>query len=253
MKGGIGKSHRKGNVNMDQNRPFVVCHMLSSLDGRISGDFFSSPMLRPVMETYRELREQYRCSAVLSGSVTASQIYAEGYLHSLKKADRTYEREDYVFESGLQNYIVAVDTEGKLRWRKNYMQRTGQPRAHVISVLTADVSDDFLCFLRNLNISYIFAGEKQLDEKIMLRKLKKLFGIERVMCTGGGILNWSLLQAGCVDEVSVVVAPFTDGRTDTASLFDRSSYVKRNITAAFSLAEIKKIKGDGVWMRYIPR
>ena len=37
-------------------RPFAVCHMLTSLDGKIDGAFFSTPETAPALKAYGELR-----------------------------------------------------------------------------------------------------------------------------------------------------------------------------------------------------
>ena len=52
-----------------------------------------------------------------------------------------------------------------------------------------------------------------------LEKLKTLFGIEVLMLGGGGVLNWSFIQAGMCDEISVVIASCADGSTEAPALF----------------------------------
>lgn len=91
--------------------------------------------------------------------------------------------------------------------------------AHVIEVLTEEASNDYKAFLRKLGISYILAGKDRLDYALALEKLKTRFGIQVLMLGGGGVLNWSFLQAGMCDEVSLVVAPAADGNPNTQSLF----------------------------------
>ena len=51
-------------------RPFVVCHMLTSLDGKIDGTFFGVPETTPAIKTYGELRSFYGCQATLYGTTT---------------------------------------------------------------------------------------------------------------------------------------------------------------------------------------
>lgn len=46
-------------------RPFVVCHMLASLDGKIDGEFFGLPQAVQAIKTYGELRSFYGCQATL--------------------------------------------------------------------------------------------------------------------------------------------------------------------------------------------
>ena len=51
-------------------RPFVVCHMLASLDGKIDGAFFGAPEAAPALKAYGELRNFYGCQATLYGTTT---------------------------------------------------------------------------------------------------------------------------------------------------------------------------------------
>lgn len=51
-----------------ENRPYVVCHMLSTIDGKIDGDFFRMPELIPVRDELSKIRREYCCDAVLNGA-----------------------------------------------------------------------------------------------------------------------------------------------------------------------------------------
>ena len=59
-------------------RPFVVCHMLASLDGKIDGAFFGAPQTAPALQVYGELRGFYGCQATLYGTTTMLGGYADG-------------------------------------------------------------------------------------------------------------------------------------------------------------------------------
>ncbi len=65
------------------DRPFVVCHMLSSLDGKIDGEFFSAPECRPALAEYGNLRGFYGCQATLYGTTTMIGSYADGMVGEL--------------------------------------------------------------------------------------------------------------------------------------------------------------------------
>lgn len=56
--------------------------------------------------------------------------------------------------------------------------------------------------------------------ELLLQKLNDLFQMDLVMLGGGGVLNWSFIQAGLCDEVSVVIAPAADASATSPSLFD---------------------------------
>ncbi|MGN1139912.1 MAG: dihydrofolate reductase family protein, partial [Oliverpabstia sp.] len=147
-------------------------------------------------------------------------------------------------------YIVSVDPKGVLGFHSGFIEKKGRPRAHVIEVLTSQVRAEYLGYLRNAGVSYIFAGEGYLDCKLLLEKLKEKFGIERLMVAGGGIMNASFLQDELIDELSLVVSPLADGNTTSASIFERSGFLPSRKTVAFSLSEAKPLDGDALWLRY---
>lgn len=231
-------------------RPYVVCHMLESVDGKIDGDYMSSPECSGALREYGNLRGYYECQATLYGTVTMAGSYSAGLAPEDLKGGAAYPREDYVADSDGKNYIVSLDPKGVLGWESKYIEKKKCPKAHVIEVLTEQVSDGYLSYLRDYDISYLFAGDTEIDCPLLLSKLKALFGIERLMIAGGGYTNWSFLQAGCVDELSLVIAPLADGSTTSVSIFERSDFLPKKAPIALSLKEMKQLDGNGVWLRY---
>ena len=123
------------------------------------------------------------------------------------------------------------------------IQRSGRPDAHIIEVLTEAVSPAYLAYLQAQGISYLFAGRDRLDCALLAHKLHALFGVDRLMAAGGGILNASFLQAGLLDELSLVVAPVADGGNG-AGLFGQAAFLPKTIPTAFHLTDAKRLPGD---------
>ena len=86
-------------------------------------------------------------------------------------------------------FYVSVDPHGKLGWKSSTL-RYVDTTAHVVEVLTEQVGNAYRAFLRKLGISYIIAGETELDHGLYLSKLKEEFNIETLMMGFGGVLNW---------------------------------------------------------------
>lgn len=235
------------------HRPYVVCHMVSALDGKIDGEFFSVPEIKPVRDASNRIREELGCEAVLYGATTMAETYAAGYLDEVPATDLHYDREDYIAPSDVHQYYVVIDIEGQIRWESKYIEKRGRARSHVIEVLTENISDAYLAYLRSLDISYVFAGKDALDCALVMEKLKHLFGISNVMISGGGIVNWTFLQAGLIDEVSLVICPLSDGGRNVATLFDQSPYLPHGRTVAFELLNVQTLPGDGLWLKYRPK
>ena len=80
--------------------------------------------------------------------------------------------------------------------------------------------------------------------------IKLLFNIEILMLGGGGVLNWSLLQAGLCDEVSIVMAATADGSMKTPTLFMAKEGISEDKPIGFSLKSVKVLEEDILWIRY---
>ncbi len=233
-------------------KPFVVCHMFTSVNGKIDGEFMGCPAGIPARTKYGSLRDFYHCEAMLYGTVTMAGGFSDGLAGELPASAMCYPKETYVAVSEVKRYVVAVDPKGTLGWDSPYMEKRGRPKAHVIEALTEQVSDDYLAYLRERGISYVVAGKEQLDCALLLHELKTRFGIERLMIAGGGYVNGSFLQAGLLDEISIVLAPVADGNTRSVSTFENHDFLANQAATGLSLLDVQRTEGDGLWLRYTP-
>lgn len=231
------------------SRPYVICHMLTSVDGKIDGEFFSAPETAPALREYAQLREAFGCSATLYGTTTMRGGFSDGLAENIPNSGEKFPREDCKALNDAENYIVSVDPSGILGFKSGYIEKKNRPRAHVIEVLLETVSDDYLSYLRNAGVSYIFAGKERLDCALMLEKLNGLFGIERLLAAGGGITNQALVSEGLIDELSIVIAPASDGNSSAASVFERADILPAGQPAVFKVKNIRQI-GDTVHLLY---
>lgn len=236
------------------DRPYLFCHMLTSLDGKIMGNYMDLPESGPAGEVFYNLAfgdaPHYRHQGWLSGRVTTDDNFTLYKAPALDETAPAVPEGDFVAERDAGMYYVSVDPSGRLGWESATLVYE-TTTAHVVEVLTGRASNAYKAFLRKLGISYILAGEDTLDHGLALTKLKALFGIEILMLGGGGVLNWSFLQAGLCDEVSVVIAPSADGSTLTPSLFMTKEGLTDDRAIGFTLQEAKVMDGGSVWLRYL--
>lgn len=109
------------------NRPFVVCRMISSVDGKIDGSWFGAPEVRqPLMES-NTIRMNYNCSATLYGAKTMAETYAEGWVENLPQASQTYAREDYLASSDVARYLSRLIPRAASPMRENTSKRRAAP------------------------------------------------------------------------------------------------------------------------------
>lgn len=222
-------------------KPYVICHMLGSVDGKIKQDIWG---LKDHHKYFEEPASKIKADAWLVGRVTMQEFSAKKK-PLLKRGRLNVPAGDFVADYHSKTFAVVIDPSGKCFWDTNMVSTE-----HVIEVLTEQVSPAYLEHLRSKNVSYIFGGAKELDLKLVLKKLYKLFGIKRLRIDGGGHVNGSFLKAGLIDEFSLVLAPIADGTMGAPTVFEaEEGYGKRKATR-FALKSVKKIYEDFLWIRY---
>ncbi|WP_426752936.1 RibD family protein [Myxococcus sp. Y35] len=221
-------------------RPYVICHMVPSLDGRIvtKGWKLSSR----AMAEYERTAETFDADAWMIGRVSM-EPYAGKAKVPARKAGEPIPRTDFIARRGAESYAIALDPSGKLTWKSSSIDEE-----HVITVLTEQVSDDYLAFLQSKGVSYLFGGKTDLNLKKVLEKLRKEFGIKRLLLEGGGKINGSFLAADLIDELSILVAPIADGAIGTPSLFDAKE--GKGPMRHLKLVSSEPRKDGLVWLRY---
>lgn len=222
-------------------KPYVICHMLGSVDGRIKQDIWG---FKDHHKYFEEPASKIKADAWLVGRVTM-QEFSSKKAPAKKRGRINIAKEDFVADYDAKTFAVVIDPSGKCYWDSNMVSTE-----HVIEVLTEKVSANYLAHLQEQNVSYIFGGAEELDLKLVLKKLYKLFGIKKLRIDGGGHVNGSFLKAGLIDEFSLVLAPVADGTIGAPTVFEAAEgYAKRKATQ-FKLKSVKKIYDDFLWIRY---
>lgn len=219
-------------------RPYVICHMAPSLDGRITG----MGSVRNITTAYEESAQIFNAGAWIIGRVSM-EPYAGKSKVPRRKVRTGIPRTDFIADSNAKSYAIAIDPSGKLTWKSNAIDDE-----RVITILTERVSDDYLSFLRSRKVSYLFGGKSKIDLGRVLTKLRKKFGIRRLLLEGGGKINGSFLAADLIDELSVLIAPIADGTVGTPTLFDVESGAGPRRKLRLTAVEV--LTGDIVWLRY---
>jgi len=194
-----------------------------------------------------ELHEEYERTAATFGADAwiIGRISMEPYAGRATLPPRSglVPRTDFIARKEAASFAIAIDPKGKLRWKSGSIDED-----HVITVLSERVADRYLSFLRQQGVSYVFGGKDGINLPAVLTKLRKLFGIRKLLLEGGGKINGSFLAAGVIDELSLLVAPVADGSVGTPSLFDARE--GRGPARPLALIGMQKRHGGLVWLRY---
>ncbi len=223
----------------ERERPYVVCHMVPSVDGRIVTERWNLP--RSLLSEYERTAATFAADAWIIGRVSMEPYAGRAPLPRAPR--RPFPRTDFVARADATSYAIAIDPSGKLRWESSAVD--GE---HFVTVLTGRVPDRHLALLRSKGVSYVFGGRTRVDLRTVLRKLRARFGIRTLLLEGGGKINGSFLAADLVDELSVLFAPVADGSVGTPTLFDAPEAT--GPARRLRLRSVERRRGDLLWARY---
>lgn len=238
-------SYAARHIEKNGLRPVVICHMVQSIDGRVTGGFLGSSEGEKACESYYEINRMLKGDAFACGRITMESSFTNGFRPDLTAYDGSdITAEDYIARRH-GYYAVSFDRNANVGWQDGIIRDddTGYDDCHVIEVLTENAPKEMLAYYRSIGVSYIFAGRDDIDIAAALRKLYSLFGIKKLLLEGGSIINGAFLRAGAVDTLSIVVAPLIADKDDKPLFSDASMCSFRLIGA--------NPMGDGsVWLRY---
>lgn len=218
------------------NKPYIICHMIESLDGRI--DCSMTEKIEQGDEYYTALAA-LRCDSSLSGKITSEMHYATGKFES---KGNPVGRTEWHKAMDSVGFDIIADTRGTLRY-DNAMNGD----KNMLILMSEQAAEDYLDYLKMQGISYLAVGGGCIDLPKAMELLAMHFNVRRLSVCGGGHINGSFLREGLLDEISMQIAPGIDGREGMASSFDGGA-----MHIPPSLLSLKSVErmGETVWLRY---
>src|SRR5690625_3435554 len=233
-------------------KPYVIIHTHTAIDGNI--DVMDLKEFKEASRQYQELsidpaKQQFDIQGYLNGKTSTEDNITFYKQPQLNEDAAPVPKGDYIATSNAPMYYLSIDTRGELAFKENTYGYGGVP-AHIVEVLTEQASNAYKDFLRKKKISYIIAGKDQIDYEVMLDKFYKLFNIKRMMVGGGGTINWSFIQNGLVDEISVILAPIANADPDGNRFFVAKEPYSSMKETAFQLKSVEELEHGTLWIRY---
>jgi 2,5-diamino-6-(ribosylamino)-4(3H)-pyrimidinone 5'-phosphate reductase len=221
-------------------KPYIICHMVSSIDGRIDGAMLGNVI---VSGEYEATGAQLKGEAWICGRTTMELHFAEKR-RFVSRSQKPSGRQPVFVAQRAKSYAVSVDTTGKLLWSSADVDGD-----HLICIVSERAPEEYLTMLRAKGISYVVSGKRTVDLLKAVAVLRKHFGIKRLLLEGGGNINGAFLEAGLIDELSVLLVPGIDGRRDIPTVFDGVNPQLKH-AARMTLLSVTKRKGGTLWLRY---
>lgn len=226
-------------------RPYIICHMTVSLDGKVTGEFLSRKECEKAIEIFYEINREMKCGGFICGRITMEGSFTGGYYPDLSEFSPVTDEKDYIPDNKSGFYAVAFDPKGKLGWKSAFIEDEdeGYCNSQIIEVVTKEVNRKYLSYLKSLGIPYIFAGETEIDVNVALEKLRSLFGVKCILLEGGSVINGYFQKAGVIDELSLVLAPVIAGN-DSKPLFSDTVFEE------YKYSDSKVFSDGAIWLNY---
>lgn len=220
-------------------KPYIVCHMMTSLDGRIDCKMTES---LPGVEEYYSTLEELNAKTHLSGRNTAEMEMSLPGEFKAKTKDKI-SKEGFYKATESDGYEIIADSKGRLLWNE-----TTNEENPLLILTSENVSIEYLDYLKERNISWIATGKDKVDLVKACEILANQFNIERMAIVGGGHINGAFLEKSLIDEVSILIGAGIDGREGMASVFD--GLAKESNVIPLHLESVKTFSSGAVWLRY---
>lgn len=236
----------KGGIRM---RPYVICHMTVSIDGKVTGTFLEREECAPAIEEYYRLNREIPAEAFACGRVTMEESFTGGWYPELSRfSEVQMDREDFIADQDAARYAVAFDRHGRLGWKTATIEDDdpGYGGAHIVEVLCESVEDAYLAYLRSIGVSYLFAGTDEMDLETALEKLWSHFFINDLLLEGGSEINGAFERAGLIDELSLVQTSVI-ADAEAKPLFEKSNQ------GDYLLKEAKVVSESVLDLRYLKK
>ena len=192
-------------------RPYVILNAAMTLDGKIATENGSSNISgEKDLERVHEIRKDYDGIMVGIGTVLADDPRLT--VHKI--------------DANPEDNPVRVVVDSKCRTPVD--ARITNDDAKTIIAGANEYKEEFMKTetyetLKRRGVKFFFSGDRRVDLKALMNYLHEE-GIEKLMLEGGATLNFSMIRAGLIDEISICVAPMVVGGANSKTFFDGDGF-----------------------------
>lgn len=230
-------------------RPYIICHMGTSIDGRLHPSRFTraAPGISwdVLRAHYEKIHDTFEADGWIVGRVTMCEM-AKGTERIPAQVPKL-PREAHIAQRGNRKLAIAIDPSGRAHYGKDNVGGD-----HAVAVLGEQVSDAYLAELREDGVSWLFAGSRGDDLPGAMEQLAAHFGVRKLLVEGGGKINGAFLKHNLIDEFSTLIYPAVDGVRGTQSIvdYDGPEGDKPGAGQTLRLTHCETLEGGMVWLRH---
>ncbi|AFD00337.1 2,5-diamino-6-(5-phosphoribosylamino)pyrimidin- 4(3H)-one reductase [Methanocella conradii HZ254] len=212
-------------------RPYTFINSAMSADGKISTKKRKQVKISGRMDFERVDELRATSDAVMVGIGT---VLADDPSLTVKSEERRKRR---VAQGKDENPVrIVVDSKARTPLNADIFNKGVGKRIVVVS--KAAPEDKVKALMEKAEV--LVAGDGEVDLAEMCRELKRR-GIERLMVEGGATLNWAMVRAGLVDEISVFIGNLIIGGKEAPTFMDGEGISDRDEAIKLELMKFERM------------
>ncbi|WP_099332557.1 dihydrofolate reductase family protein [Actinomyces minihominis] len=232
-------------VDPFESRPFVVSHVVTTLNGQGRGEFETLPLAITAAALSEEIRTAFQAPATL---IDARQLEEPIGPFLLPPPEPSADGREATPHDG--GYLVVLNLGEDPLPFDPLNPHAGATLYRRLEVLSSTCPPAHVDQLEKQGIPHFqIEGEApDLDLTRFLEVLRTNYGIDALVSIAGPEINSLLLRSGLTDELSLVVLPVVEAGAQTQNVFAATSNPLGPTT--FTLVSAQALEDGILWTRY---
>ena len=220
---------------MKPERPFVLINMAMSADGKIA-----SPDRQLIsLGTKRDHDHLLKLRSTVDTVMCGSRTIESGNI-TMDAGGKKYEQKRVSNGLDKQNLRVLISGSGSIKTTAKIFQNRNSP---IIIFVSKQAPSKHLEKLKKVANEVIVFGNKTVSLGQSLKYLSQKWNSKRLLCEGGGELNFALIRLGLVDELHLTICPRLLSGRNSPTIADGIGFSRLKKAAKLKLITQKRI-GD---------
>jgi len=219
--------------------PFVLVNMAMTADGKIATANRAVASFGSKRDHDHLLELRATADAVIAGARTVDSGEVNMGPGGTKYQRRRRKRDLPEF-----NLRIIVTGNGSLDPAAHVFKHRFSP---IIVLTTERATAAARRRLSELADEVKICGRREINFRSALKWLRAKWGVERLLCEGGGELNDALFRAGLVDEIHLTICPKVFGGGSAPTIADGQGAATLALAQQFELKSMRRI-GDEIFL-----
>ena len=220
---------------MKHERPFVLINMAMSADGKIAPPNRRLISLGTKQDHDHLLKLRTTVDTVMCGARTI-----ESGNIAMDAGGKKYEQQRVSNGLEKQNLRVLISGSGSINPASRIFKNRNSP---IIIFVSKQASKKRLAKLKKVADEIVVYGNKTVSLCQSLKYLHQKWNTKRLLCEGGGELNFTLIRLGLVDELHLTICPCLLGGRKAPTIADGNGFLRLSKATKLKLTNQKRI-GD---------